>query len=73
MTKEQISAVLDSVRFWPKADQEELAEIVREIAARRTGTYVLSDEERTAIAEAERGQIMPHEDVKEFWKRHGVT
>jgi uncharacterized protein YqeY len=73
MTKEQINAVLDSVRSWPKEDQEELAELAREIEARRTGVYILSDDERTAIAEAEREEIVPDEKVKEFWKRHGIA
>ena len=36
MTKEQIDAVLEGVRSWPSEDQEELAEIAREIEARRT-------------------------------------
>jgi hypothetical protein len=37
MTKEQIRAVLDSVLTWPEEHQEELAELAREIEARRTG------------------------------------
>ena len=73
MTKEQINAVLDSVRSWPKEDQEELAELAREIEARRTGVYILSDDERAAIAEAEGEEILPDEKVKEFWKRHGIA
>ena len=36
MTKEQINAVLESVRSWPVEDQEELIEIAREIEARRS-------------------------------------
>jgi hypothetical protein len=73
MTKEQINAVLDSVRSWPKEDQEELAELAREIEARRTGVYILSDDERTAIAETEGEEIGPDEKVKEFWKRHCIS
>ena len=49
MTKEQINAVLEGVRSWPQEDQEELAELAREIEARRTGVYVLSEDERAAI------------------------
>ncbi len=44
---------------WSSEDFEELAAYAREIESRRTGVYVLSDEERTAIeqglAQAERG------------------
>lgn len=73
MTKEQINAVLESARSWPKEDQEELAELAREIEARRTGVYILSDDERTAIAKAEGEEIVPDEIVREFWKRHGIA
>jgi hypothetical protein len=31
MTKEQINAVLETVRSWPQEDQEELVEVAREI------------------------------------------
>ena len=49
MTKEQIYAVLENVRSWPQEDQEELADIAREIEARRKGVYVMDDEERAAV------------------------
>ena len=64
--------VLQKVADWPEEDQEELAELAREIEARRTGVYVLSDAERTAIAEARQGAFVSDEDVAAFWKRHGV-
>ena len=73
MTKEQINAVLECVRSWPQEDQEELAELAREIEARRTGVYVLSEDEQAAIEEAERGGVASEEEVQNFWKRHGVT
>ncbi len=72
MTKAQIEAVLESVRHWPSEDQEELAELAREIEARRTGVYVLDDEERGAIAEARDGELASDQQVEAFWKRHGV-
>lgn len=37
MAKDHLNAVLDGVRAWPREDQEELVEIVRDIEARRTG------------------------------------
>jgi predicted transcriptional regulator len=76
MTKEQINAVLESVRSWPQPDQEELAELAREIEARRTGVYVMSDEERSAVRQgleqARRGEFVPDDEMEEFWKRYGV-
>jgi len=76
MTKEQITAVLESVRSWPEEDQEELAEYAREIQARRTGVYVMSAEERAAVqkglAEADRGEFVPDDVVAEADKRHGL-
>jgi len=73
MTREQINAVLESVRTWPQEDQEELAELAREIQARRSGVYILSDDEREAIDEAERSGLASEEEVKSFWKRHGIS
>jgi hypothetical protein len=73
MTKEQINAVLEGVRSWPQEDQEELAELAREIEARRTGVYVLSEDERAAIDEAERSGMASEEEIERFWKRHGVA
>jgi hypothetical protein len=72
MTKDQINAVLDSVRSSPQEDQEELAEVARAIEARRKGVYVLSDEERAAIAKARAGGFVSDEEMDAFWKRHGI-
>jgi hypothetical protein len=73
MTKDQITAILDSIRSWPQADQEELVEVAREIEARRTGIYALNPEERAAIAEARAGGLVSDDEADAFWKRHGVT
>jgi hypothetical protein len=73
MTKEQIDAVLEGVRSWPKEDQEELAEIAREIEAARAGVYVLSDDERAAIERSRSGPLASDDEVEAFWKRHGVV
>jgi predicted transcriptional regulator len=60
---------------WPKEDQEELAEHAREIVARRTGVYTMSDEEGTAVrqglAEVDRGEFVPDEAIAEADKRYG--
>jgi predicted transcriptional regulator len=76
MTKEQISSVLDSVRSWPQEDEEEFIELAREIEARRTGIYVMNDEERAAVREgleqAMRGEFVPDDEMDAFWKKYGV-
>ena len=73
MTKEQIYAVLENVRSWP---QEELAELAREIEARRKGVYIMDDEERAAVREgleeARRGEFVSDDEMEAFRKRIGV-
>ncbi len=68
--------ILRGVEAWPEEDQEELAEAAREIEARRTGIYVLDQEEEAAIreglAELDRGEWVSEEEMKSFWKRCGV-
>jgi hypothetical protein len=64
MTKEQINAVLEGVRSWPEEDQAELMEIVREIEARRAGSYRATPEELRAIDEADRSGIATDKEVE---------
>jgi hypothetical protein len=64
--------ILRRVEHWPQEDQDELAEVAREIEARRTGVYVLSDDEERAIDEALRSGVASDEEVAAFWKRHGI-
>ena len=65
---------LEQVASWPEEDQEELAEVAREIEARRTGVYHLSDEERVAVRAgmdaARRGEFAPDSEMEEFYKLH---
>jgi predicted transcriptional regulator len=76
MTKEQIKSVLESVPTWPIEDQEELVELAREIKARRTGVYVMDDDERAAVREglqqARRGEFVSDVEMDAFWKKVGV-
>jgi hypothetical protein len=69
-------AILEQVSSWPEQDQDELAEYAREIEARRTGVYVLGDEEWTdlqeGIAQANRQEFVPDDVVANADKRHGV-
>ena len=68
--------ILRRVETWPEEDQEELAELAREIEARRTGVYVLDEDEEAAIREAlaqlYRGEGVSEEEMDAFWKRCGV-
>jgi hypothetical protein len=68
--------ILDRVDTWPPEDREELADMAREIEARRTGIYKVSSEEEQAIrdglAELERGAWTNEETMKAFWVRCGV-
>ena len=68
MTKEQIEAVLEDVRSWPSEDQEELIELARDIAARRSGIYRATPEELRALDEAEASGIASDEDVAAAFK-----
>ena len=64
--------ILRRVEHWPQEDQDELAEVAREIEARRTGVYALSDDERAALDRALRSDIASDEEVAAFWKRYGI-
>jgi hypothetical protein len=69
-----LKEVIEHAETWPREDQEELAEYAREIEARRTGIYTMSDDERSAVlkglAEADREEFVSDELVAEADKRH---
>jgi predicted transcriptional regulator len=75
MATKTFKDVMEQAATWPPEDQNELAEYAREIEARRTGIYTMSDDERSAVArglaEADRGEFVPDELVAEADKRHG--
>ena len=60
--------ILQRVETWPQEDQEELAEIAREIEARRRGVYRATPEELRAIDEAERSGTASDEEVEAAFK-----
>jgi hypothetical protein len=66
--------LLEQVQSWPEEDQEELAEVAREIESRRSGMYRLSDEERIAVRAgmdaARRGDFASDEEMDEFYRLH---
>ena len=69
MTTKSLKGVLEHAATWPVEDQNELAEYAREFEARRTGLYIMSDDERAAVgkglAEADRGEFVADDVVEE--------
>jgi hypothetical protein len=63
MTK-QLKDFFERAETWPEEDQEELAEYVRDIEARRTGVYDATPDELQAIDEAERSGIATQDEVE---------
>jgi len=59
-----IKELLLHVASWPKEDQEELADVVRDIEARRTGVYSATADELRALDEADRSGIASEQDVE---------
>jgi predicted transcriptional regulator len=70
-----LEEVIKKAENWPAEDQEALAEFAREIEARRTGVYTMSDAERQAVreglAQADRGEFVADDIVAKADKRHG--
>jgi predicted transcriptional regulator len=66
--------LLERVESWPIEDQEELADVAREIESRRTNVYCLSDDERAAVRagleDAHRGDFATEEEIEEFYQLH---
>ena len=66
---QSVKEILRRVEAWPQEDQEELAEIARDIEARRSGVYHATPEELEAIDEAlgqvARGERASQEQVQE--------
>lgn len=73
----KLKEMFEHVETWPEEDQAELAEYAREIQARRDGVYLMTDEERVAVAEgleqAKRGEFVPDDKMRAFWKLHGIA
>jgi hypothetical protein len=66
-----LSDGLKRAKDWPAADREKLAEYAREIEARRTGVYVMSDDER-GLAQADRGEFASDEEMAALRQRFGA-
>jgi hypothetical protein len=71
-----LDEAIKKVRELPEADQEEAAELLLSVAARRDEPVPLDEETRAAIregqAQARRGEFVSDGDMAEFFKRHGV-
>jgi hypothetical protein len=59
-----IKELLQHVASWPTEDQEELADLARDIEARRTGAYRATAEELKALDDADRSGIASEQDVE---------
>src|SRR4051812_42696872 len=73
----KLKEILQQIDSWPEEDQEELADVAREIEARRLGgVYRLSDEERAAVRvgmdAARSGDFVPDDEMEEFYRMHGA-
>ena len=71
----KLKEILQQIDSWPEEDQEELADVARDIEARRHGgVYRLSDEERAAVRvgmdAAQRGDFVPDDEMEEFYRMH---
>ena len=59
-----VKDILEHVASWPQEDQEELAEVAREIEARRTGVYKATADELRDLDAAERSGIASEDEVE---------
>ena len=70
---QSVKEILGRVQEWPEEDQHELAEIARDIEARRSGVYHASAEELQAIDEAlgqvARGEVATKEAIEAAFAR----
>ena len=68
-----LKTLIEAASTWPVEDQLELAGYAREIAARRTGLYVMDGDEHAAVAEgeaqAERGEFASEAEMKDLMRR----
>jgi hypothetical protein len=69
-----LKELLRVTETWPQADQDELADHLREIGARRTGVYRLNDDEwagvQDGLRQADNREYVSDAVVKAADKRH---
>ena len=75
MTK-LLEQALARVRNWPKARQDDAAQMLLAMEVQGTEAYQLTPEERAAVQaameEVEHGDIASDDEVKAIWDKHGV-
>ena len=75
MTK-LLEQAIAKVRELPEDDQNALAVALLSMTSRDSTSEPLDDETRAAIheglAQAERGEFVPDEEIAALWKRHGL-
>jgi hypothetical protein len=64
MTTKQLKTLLERAEAWPEEDQEELAQMARDIEARRSGVYKATPEELRAIDEADQSGVASDAEVE---------
>ena len=74
MTKEQIEAILERVRTWPRERQEDAANILLRMEEQNAIEYELTEDELADLAEAEKeaenGQFGTGEEMKALFDRY---
>lgn len=69
-----LSDIIDRVRQWPEDRQADAAKLLETMEQAGKRPYTLSQEERSAIeagiAEADRGEFVPAEELQAFWRRN---
>ena len=75
MTK-LLEEAFEKARSLPAEDQDVAAEILLSLISKRVNIDALDEETREAIREgleqAQRGEFLSDEDMRAFFKRHGV-
>jgi len=75
MTK-VLEDAIEKVRRLPEDRHADVAEILEQIAAAGSGTFVVPESHRVAVlqglAEAERGEYVSDEDMTALWKKCGL-
>lgn len=73
---ELMKQALQALTRLPPERQDDLARYLLELVGDAHLPYVLTDEERAAIDEAEaqlaRGEHVPDDTMRAFWSRHGL-
>ena len=77
MSPETLTDVLERARTRPEEDQQALAEFAHEIEAHRSGTYVMTVEERAAVErgliQADRGEFASDLEMEVLRNRFGAV